>query len=63
MQSPHTELIKSRVKMPELLAMYGISLNRNGECCCPFHSEKTPSFGVFAGGDAWHCFGCNAGVM
>ena len=30
---------------------------------CPFHKEKTPSFGVFAGKDGherYHCFGCGA---
>ncbi len=25
---------------------------------CPFHSEKTPSFGVKAGGGRFYCFGC-----
>jgi predicted P-loop ATPase/5S rRNA maturation endonuclease (ribonuclease M5) len=30
---------------------------------CPFHKEKTPSFGVFSGKDGherYHCFGCGA---
>lgn len=25
---------------------------------CPFHDEKTPSFGVTNNGDGWYCFGC-----
>ncbi len=29
--------------------------------CCPFHSEKTPSFTVHAGKGLFKCFGCGAG--
>lgn len=29
--------------------------------CCPFHSEKTPSFKIYPGTGGFYCFGCGAG--
>jgi DNA primase len=41
-----------------------VSLKKSGatyKACCPFHSEKTPSFGVNPGKGLYYCFGCHAG--
>jgi DNA primase len=41
-----------------------VALKKRGQnwiACCPFHSEKTPSFNVHAGKGIYKCFGCSAG--
>lgn len=52
--------IKAAISLPELIGRT-TPLKRKGPVwvgCCPFHSEKTPSFNVED--DHYHCFGCGA---
>lgn len=39
------EAIKERISVAEVLERYGHPLGHNGKTLCPFHSERTPSFG------------------
>lgn len=52
----------SRTDLVELIDGY-VPLKKRGTsfiACCPFHSEKTPSFNVVAKKQFYHCFGCGA---
>ncbi|QWW68256.1 VapE domain-containing protein [Rhizobium sp. WYJ-E13] len=58
------ERLRRDVSLSSTAAQYGCRLTRNGQefsACCPFHTEDTPSFTIFAGQDGverFHCFGC-----
>lgn len=57
------EEIKYRNAIEDVISGY-VTLKRAGSNflgLCPFHSEKTPSFTVFAGSKSFYCFGCGAG--
>ncbi|MBA2655780.1 MAG: DNA primase [Tatlockia sp.] len=52
----------SRIDLVELIDSY-VPLKKRGNsftACCPFHSEKNPSFNVVAKKQFYHCFGCGA---
>lgn len=55
--------IKFRNDIEEVVSRY-VPLKRAGSnmtACCPFHSEKTPSFMVSSAKRIFRCFGCDAG--
>lgn len=54
------EEIKARLTMLEVLRGYGLNPDKRSKLCCPFHNEKTPSFGIYKNGRRFHCFGCGA---
>lgn len=54
--------IRTANPLPSIVAAT-VKLQRAGnewKGCCPFHSDRTPSFTIFADGERFHCFGCGA---
>ena len=54
--------IRARVPLSSVAAA-SLKLQRAGrewKACCPFHSDRTPSFTIYADDRRFHCFGCGA---
>src|ERR1700761_3160810 len=57
-----SDQLKSQLDIVEVVSHY-VRLKRQGSRwvgLCPFHSEKTPSFGVHSVLQYYKCFGCDA---
>ena len=56
-------LIKENYSLATLVNRYTQLKRKGGKltACCPFHSEKTPSFYVDDQKGLYHCFGCGKG--
>ena len=60
--SPFLDEIRSRLKLSDLIQS-STTVFRKGrtiKALCPFHNEKTPSFGIDDDRGLYHCFGCGA---
>ena len=58
------DAVRERTDLVQLVSQY-VSLKKAGADryagLCPFHTEKTASFGVSPSKQVFHCFGCGAG--
>ncbi len=41
------EAVKQSVTTRQAAEAYGIRVNRNGMCICPFHNNRTPSMKIY----------------
>ena len=51
------EAVKQSVTTRQAAERYGIRVERNGMCHCPFHDDSTPSMKLDR---RYYCFGCGA---
>ena len=50
--------IKQQVSIVAVLQHYDIKINKNKQCLCPFHDDKTPSLKIYPETNTYNCFGC-----
>lgn len=57
--------LRRGVSLADYVSLQGVPLRKasgnNLKACCPFHTEKTPSFFVETAGNFYKCFGCGQG--
>lgn len=56
------EELRANHSLPSIVGA-SVKLIRAGsefKACCPFHSDRSPSFTIYAGGRRFQCFGCGA---
>ncbi|PCK00341.1 MAG: DNA primase [Zetaproteobacteria bacterium] len=61
--SPHfLDELRNRLTLSEVIGrrVKVTRAGRESKACCPFHSEKTPSFTINDDKQFYHCFGCGA---
>jgi DNA primase len=51
--------IKEKLSIKDVLANYGITINKNQHINCPFHDDKTPSMKVYEETNTVYCFSGN----
>ena len=52
------ELVKQNICVPDAAKHYGLQVNRNVMCSCPFHEDQHPSMKLNE--RYFYCFGCGA---
>ena len=52
------EIVKANVTAPQAAEHYGVEVQRNGMCRCPFHDDRHPSMKLNE--KYFYCFGCGA---
>ncbi len=51
--------VKEAVSPLDAAKFYGMKINRNGMCLCPFHNDRHPSLKIDKDvGGGFYCFGC-----
>ena len=52
------KLVKQKISVSDAAEHYGVQVNRNGMCSCPFHEDRHPSMKLNE--RYFYCFGCGA---
>ena len=50
--------IKEQLSIETVLNEYGIAINKNKHCNCPFHKDGKPSLRIYPETNTYTCFGC-----